>query len=312
MNILVLTGSANPRLAAAVAERLGVALGRVTLERFPDSELHVRVEDSVRAQDVYIVQPTSPPVEQHLMELLFLADACRRAGAGRLTAVMPYFGYARQDRRASGREAIGARLVADLVRAAGIARVVAVDLHTPALEGFFPVPLEHLSAVPLLTEALRAWAGVNAVIVSPDLGAVKLAEHYASALKLPVAIVHKARLTGEEVRVERIVGRVEGRWPVLVDDMVSTGGTIEAAARALVAAGSAAEFIVVASHALLVGRAIQRLSGLSIRPMLATDSVPQPADMPFPVKTISLAPLLADAIKRLHRGESLAGLIKHQ
>ncbi len=213
MTALLFAGSANRPLAEAVAARLGLGLGRCDLARFPDGELHVIVHDSVRGHDVYLLQPTSPPAEAHLLELLLLADACRRAGAPRLTAVIPYFGYARQDRRASGREPVAARLVADLLRASGLERVVAVDLHTTTLEGVFSLALEHLSAVPLLVEAVRPWVATNGVVVAPDLGAVKLAERYARPLGLPVAVVHKTRLSGEEVTVRRLTGEVQGRVP---------------------------------------------------------------------------------------------------
>ena len=181
------------------------------LERFPDGELHIELQESVRGHEVYLVQPTCPPVDEHLLELLLLADACRRAGAIHLTAVIPYFGYARQDRRAHGREPLSARLIADLLVSSGIQRLVAVDLHSQGVESAFAIPVEHVSAVPLLAEAVRFSVSRNAVIVSPDLGAVKMAERYARILDLPVAIVHKTRLSGAEVAVQRIVGDVRGK-----------------------------------------------------------------------------------------------------
>jgi ribose-phosphate pyrophosphokinase len=311
MPLTLVTGAANVPLAAAVAEQLEVPLARRLVQRFPDGELHVELQESVRGHDVYLLQSTSPPVEAHLMELWFLADACRRAGAGRLTAVVPYFGYARQDRRATGREPVGARLIADLMAASGLQRLVALDLHSPPLEGFFAMPVEHLSAVALLAAAVRPLLAPNTVVVAPDLGAVKLAERYARDLHLPMAIVDKERLTGEEVRVRRVVGRVEGCPVVVVDDMISTGGTVQAAIQALVAAGGAPEVTVVASHALFVGPAVERFRTLPIRRLLATDSVAAPAQLPFPVHGVSLAPLLAEAIRRLHHQQSLSDLILH-
>jgi len=311
MPLTIIAGSANHPLAEAIAGRLGCDLGCCLVERFPDSELHVEVQENVRGHDVYLIQPTSPPVDEHLMELFQLADACRRAGAARVTAILPYFGYARQDRRTSGRESVGARLVADLLKTSGVQRVVGVDLHTASLEGFFGVPLEHLTAVPLLADALHPWLPDNPVVVSPDLGAVKLAERYARQLDAPVAVVHKLRVSAVEVRVRGVVGTVRGRTPVVVDDMISTGSTIEAAVQALVAAGSSSEVLVVASHALLVGKAVERLAPLSIRSLVATDSVASPANLPLPLHTTSLAPLLAEAIARLHRDESLAELRGH-
>lgn len=310
MELAVFAGRACPALAAAVATSLGRGLGRAKVERFPDGEIHVEIAESVRGQDVYLIQSTSAPVHEHLVELLLLADACRRAGAARLTAVMPYFAYARQDRRAGGREAVGARLVADLLAAAGVQRVVAVDLHSPALEGFFGIPLEHLSAVPILADAVRPTLRGEAVVVAPDLGAVKLAERYARRLQLPVAIVHKTRLSGEEVRAGAVIGEVRGRMPLIIDDMISTGGTIEAAARAVIAAGAVAEITVVASHALLVGAAAERLRALPLQCCIATDSVATAAATPW-LQNVSLGPLLAEAIERLHTSRSLDDLIAH-
>ncbi len=312
MDLIVFGGSAHPALADAIAETLGGRPGRRALTRFPDSELHVEIQETVRGADVYIVQPTGPPVDQNLMELFFVADACRRAGAARVTAVVPYFGYARQDRRASGREAIGARLTADLLATAGLNRLVAVDLHSSALEGFFGLPLEHLSATALLANVLEGTLGRDAVIVAPDLGAVKLAERYADFLHLPIAIVHKTRLSGEAVRVRAVVGEVRGRTPIIVDDMISTGATIEAAAKALLDAGALPDLTVVATHALLVGNAIERLSALRLRRMVASDSVALPVRPALPIQVVSLGPMLAEAISRLNVGESLSDLISHR
>jgi ribose-phosphate pyrophosphokinase len=311
MPLTIFAGSANVPLAAAVAEPLGVPLGRRLVHRFPDGELHVELQESVRGHDVYVLQSTSPPVEAHLLELWFLADACRRAGAAHLTAIVPYFGYARQDRRASGREAVGARLIADLFAASGLQRLVAVDLHSAPLEGFFAMPVEHLSAVALLAEAVRPLLPANAVVVAPDLGAVKLAERYSRGLHRPMALVDKERLSGEAVRVRRVVGRVEGCPVLVVDDMLSTGGTVQAAIQALLAAGCAPEVTVAVSHGLFVGPAVERLRDLPIRRLLATDSVAAPAQLPLPVHGVSLAPLLAEAIRRLHGQQSLGDLLLH-
>jgi ribose-phosphate pyrophosphokinase len=310
--LTILSGSANRPLAEAAARHLATPLGWCAMHRFPDGEIQVEARESLRAHDVYLIQPTGPPVAENLLELLFLADACRRAGAARLTAVIPYFGYARQDRRAAGREAVGARVVADLIGACHLDRVVTVDLHTAALEGFFSVPLEHLTAVPLLAEAVRARLPENAVVVAPDLGAAKLAGRYARILRLPVAIVHKARLGGETVEARGISGEVRGLSPLLVDDMISTGGTIEAAARALLEAGCAPEIAVVATHGLLVGPARARLDALPIRRLVVTDSVAPPEAPPRSLEVVSLAPILAQTIKRLHAGESLRDLIHHE
>jgi ribose-phosphate pyrophosphokinase len=310
-NLNILAGSANPRLAERIADQLGVQLTGRILERFPDGELHIEIQESVRGHDVYVVQPTCPPVDENLLELLFLADACRRAGASRLTAVTPYFGYARQDRRSRGREPVGARVVADLINTSGIGRLVAVDLHSRSVESAFAMPLEHLSAVDILTEALRPSVRDNSVIVSPDLGAVKMAERYAALLSLPVAIIHKTRISGEQVKVQRIVGDVCNKEAIIIDDMVSTGGTIEQATKALLDAGcSAAKVKVVTTHGLLVGPAATRLAKLPIERLYVTDSVPAPQGFPLPLEIFSLAALLAETIRRLHHQESLTDLVE--
>ena len=309
MTFTVISGSANPSLADSIAHILGVTPCRRTLQRFADGELHVEIEDSVRGHDLYIVQPTSPPPDEHLMEMLFLADACRRAGAARLTAVVPYFGYARQDRRASGREAVGAGVVATLIEASGFARVVAVDLHAPEIEGFFRIPLEHLSATKMLAEAVQPVG--DSVIVAPDLGAVKLAELYQSYLNLPVVVIHKTRVSGSEVTLRSIIGEVKGHVPIVVDDMITTGGTIEAAVKGLLEAGCTPDVSVVATHALFVGPAVPRLQALPIRQLIATDSVDTSAELPAHFQVVNVAPLIADAIGRLHRDQTLEPMLAH-
>ncbi len=310
--LCIIAGSASTALANAVAGRLDVEPVRRTVERFPDGELHVELAESVRGKDVYLVQALSPPAEANLFELLLLADACRRSGAERLTAVVPYLGYARQDRRARGREAIGARVVADLIGTGGFARVVCLDLHAPALEGFFASPVDHLTAVPALADVLRATYRNDGVVVAPDVGAAKLADAYASLLVLPAAVVHKVRMSGERVAVRQLTGEVRDRRPILVDDMITTGGTIEAAVRALLDAGCRPEITVVATHGLLVGGAIERLSALPIERFVVTDSVAQPVALPRRFQVVPLAGLLADAIAHLNRGISLQSLAAHR
>ena len=309
MTLTVIDGSANVPLATSIANELGVKRCERVLQRFPDSELHVDIEDSVRGHDVYIIQPTGLPVDEHVMELLFLADACRRAGAARLTAVMPYFGYARQDRRASGREAVGASVVAGLIEAGGFVRVVAIDLHAPEIEGFFHIPLEHLSATGLLAEAVRTTR--DSVIVAPDLGAVKLAERYQAFLHLPVVVIHKARVSGSEVSLRSIIGDIKDRAPLIVDDMITTGATIEAAIKGLLEAGCKPDVSVVATHALFVGPAVARLQALPIRQLIGTNSVELTAELPAPFQVVNLAPMIAETIARLHRNQSIENLLAH-
>lgn len=311
MNLAIFSGGANPPLADATAEILGIASGRSDIARFPDGELHVEIQQSVRASDVYLIQPTGPPPDRNLFELLFLADACRRAGAAELTAVIPYFGYARQDRRARGREAVGARLVADMLGTAGFNRIVAVDLHTTTLEGTIGVAVEHLTAIGRLGNALSASLSPDSVVVSPDLGAVKLAERYARMFGLPMAAVHKVRISGEQVQAQGLIGDVRGRNPVIVDDMISTAGTMAAAAEILLQAGCKPDITVAATHGLFVGPALARLKPLPIRRLLVSDSLKIPSDTGLPIEVVNLAPLLAEAISRLHLGESLSDLIAH-
>ena len=312
MSLKILAGSSNLALAQKIATKLGGQLVQRILERFPDGELHIELQESVRGHDVYLVQPTCLPVDEHLFELLLMADACRRGGAIHLTAVIPYFGYARQDRRAHGREPLSVRLIADLLAASGIRRVIAVDLHSQGVESAFAIPVEHVSAVPLLAEAVRPSVQRNAVIVSPDLGAVKMAERYAKILDLPVAIIHKTRISGAEVSVQRIVGDVVDKQVLVVDDMISTGGTIDKAIKALLEAGCLSSGIkVAASHGLLVGPAAERLGKLPIDKIYVSDSVPTPEQFPMPIQVSSLAVLLAETIRRLHHKESIAGLVGH-
>lgn len=310
-SLTLLAGAAHRGLADAVAARIGITVGVTSTVRFPDGELHVAVRDSLRGHDVFLVQPTAPPFDAHFLELLLLADACRRAGAARLTALMPYFGYARQDRRAGGREPVGARLVADMLAAGHIHRVVAVDLHTAALEGAFSMPLEHLSAVPALAEAERDGLD-GAVVVAPDLGAARLADRYGRLLDLPVAVVHKTRVGGAEVAVRAVTGSVRDRAPLIVDDMISTGATVAAAVAALSGAGCRPDFRVIATHGLLVGDAPQRLGALGLSRLTVSDTVSVPAcASDLPLRVVTVAPLLAEVVMRLHEDRSLADLLVH-
>lgn len=293
----IISGSAHPGLASAVANHLGVDSGGAKLDRYPDGELRPTVEN-VCGADVYVIQPTSPPVNEHLVELLLWLDACRRSRAARLTAVVPYFGYARQDRRTAAGQAVGAAVVADALADAGADRLVVVDPHTPALELACAIPVEILTAVPLLSAALVTRLPRGTVVVAPDLGAAKLAEQYAAALKGPVAVVRKHRESGSTVSALDIAGDVRGRPAVIVDDMITTGSTIEAAAGLLRRQGVAVGIAVAASHGLLVHDAANRLRDLDLSDLLVTDTVP-PRGGPG-VEVLSVATLLAQSIADLH------------
>lgn len=301
-------GTANPPLAESVAGTLGVPLGGRTIERFPDGELHIRIEETVRDHDVFVVQPTSPPVNDHLVELLILADACRRASAGRITAIVPYFGYARADKRRGFRESITARMVADLMQSVGIERVVTLDLHTPQLEGFFRVPVDSLSAIPILTEAVRSRLAGSAVVVSPDAGRVKMATRYAHQLGLPVAVLHKQRESGTETTVTHLVGDVRGRRCVITDDMIATGGTIAESAVALREAGAAPGILVAATHGLLLDGAVETMRAAGISCVITTDTVLAHPDEDSFTHVVSVAPIIAAAIRRFMSEGSLSDL----
>jgi ribose-phosphate pyrophosphokinase len=304
--LTIFAGPASLGLGSRVCGLLGTSPAAYDCRRFPDGETQVDLRDSVRGHDVYLLQSTSPPVEQHLMELLLLADACRRAGAARLTGVIPYFGYARQDRR-THRRSLGGRVAANVIAAAGFDRLMLIDAHSPAIEGFFDTPTDHLTAVPLLARAVGPSVGENTVIVSPDLGAVKLARAYATDLHVPLAFVHKTRLNGEAVEAHGVIGEVRGRLPILVDDMLSTGSTIEAAMDALRAAGALEPMTVAVTHALFVGRAREVVGRLPIARLVAADTVAVDPVEPS-LEMVSVAPLISTAIRRNHLGESLADL----
>lgn len=298
MPYALLAGSSHPALARDVARELGIALGECAIDRFPDGESQIEVQCDVREHDVFVLQSLCAPVGEHLLELAMMADAIHRGGARSVTAVIPYLGYSRQDRRELGREALGARVMAELLSAGRVNRLVCLDLHTRAVEGCFQQPVEHATAVPGLAKLL-ADVPRPAVVVSPDLGAVKRAEAVARLLDLPVAIIHKQRLSGADVAVRRIVGDVKGLYPVVVDDMISTGGTIAAAIEAAIAEGAHPEVTIAASHALFVGQAFERLGKLPIRKAVVTDSVPRTTKAPFPLAVVSAAPMLASVISRL-------------
>jgi ribose-phosphate pyrophosphokinase len=309
VNTRIVSGTSNPVLARAIATALRSHMALAEVERFPDGEVRP-VVGPLRGEDVYVVQPTGREVHDHLVELLLLLDACRRGGAGRITAVVPYFGYARQDRRGRAGEAVGARVVADAITTAGAERLILVDPHSPALEAMCAVPVEMLTAVPALADALASMPiPDDAVLVAPDLGAVKLAEHYASLLRRPVVVIRKTRVGGTTVHAEEPIGDVDGRPSVIVDDMISSGCTIEEAVRVLLARGAAPDIVVAATHGLLMGAAADRLARIPIRRLLVTDTVRQEPMPVLPIQVQSVAVVLADAIGRLHRDEPLDDLL---
>jgi len=309
MTPILITGSAHPSLAQAIAGELESELAPCLLERFPDGEQQVEVQACVRGRAVFLVQPLGPPVGENLLELLLLADACHRAGADSVAAVAPYVGYARQDRAAREGQPLGARVLAEALGTGRLSQVVAVDLHSPVIASCTRAPVAHLSAVPALVEALRPHARHDWVVVAPDLGAVKLAEAYARPLGLPMAVVHKLRASGTEVAVQGVVGSVMGKLPLVVDDMISTGATVDAAVDALLAHGCRREITVAATHGLLAGKAVERLSRPELARVLIADSLPPPPRPPGRLEVVRLAPLLAEAVRRLGSARGLGELL---
>jgi ribose-phosphate pyrophosphokinase len=298
-------GTANRPLAESVARELRAPLCKCTVERFPDGEVSVLIEESVRGRDVFLLQPTSPPVNDHLVELLVLADACRRAAAARISAIVPYFGYARSDRRQGRRAPITASLAATVAETAGIDHVVVLDAHSPQLEGFFRVPIDNLSAVPAICDALAERVDGDAVVVSPDLGAVRLAAEYGRRLGLPTAVCHKQRTSAREASVSRIVGEARGRRCIIVDDMITTGGTIAAAIAALTEAGARGDMTVAATHAVLTAGARERLAAAGVRELFVSDSIVQPMDGEPKLRVVSVAATIADVVRRVTADASL-------
>ena len=304
-NFVLFSGTANPNLGEAVAAELGVRLGACAIERFPDGELSVRLDESVRRREVFLVQPTAPPVNDRLVELLAFADACRRSAAARVTAVVPYFGYARSDQRHGRREPILASLVARLLEAAGVDHIVTLDLHAAQIEGFFDIPVDELTAASTLCGALGGRLSPGTVVVSPDGGRVAMAIDYSQRLGAPLVVLHKRRTSGTETEVTHVVGDVRDRHCLIIDDMISTGGTIARAVEALLRAGAQPEMTIAATHGLFVGEARAKLGHEAVRQVLVTDTVAV-GDPSWPLlRFVSVAPLLAAAIRRILTDGSL-------
>lgn len=296
---VLLAGSASDELTHAVAQLLNAQVGCMAVERFPDGETTVCMDETVRARDVFIIQATSPPVNENVMILLGIIDACRRASAGRITAIIPYFGYARADKRGGRNEPIMARLVADLLETAGVDHVLLIDPHTFQMEGFFHAAIDSLTAVPLLCETMCKVLPGDLVVVSPDAGRVKMASEYGRLLKRPVAVLHKHRSSGTETEVTHLVGDVQGHPCLLIDDMISTGGTLEASMRALLKHGAAPKMFVAATHGLFLGKAAERLAADYVARVFITDTVQQTHALPPTTQIVSVAPLIANAIQQV-------------
>jgi len=311
-NLKIFSGSSNPALASDVCKYLGIPFGGAQIDRFPDGEKVIRVEDDVRGRDCFVVQSTCEPVDDHLMELLIYLDCLRRASASRITAVIPYFGYARQDRKDEGRVPITAKLVANLITTAGADRVLAIDLHAKQLQGFFDIPVDHLTGELVLNKYFRDKKINNLTVVSPDVGNMKIAARYAEHLGGELAIVHKKRVSGSEVEANEMIGEAKGRNILMCDDIIATAGTVCSAAGLLKERG-AEKIYVGATHGVFASQALERLAEAPIDEVVVTDTIPlsEQAKKVDNVKVLSVASMLGEAIKRIHRNESVSNLFNN-
>ena len=304
----IVSGNANVELAEEICQELGKKLGGMMVGRFSEGEIRVKIEENVRGKDVFIIQPTCPPPNENLMELLVILDALKRASAGRITAVIPYFGYARQDRKDQPRVPITAKLVANLLTVAGADRILTMDLHAGQIQGFFDIPLDHLFAINVFVDYIEKLKLGDFVVVSPDVGGIKTARAYAKRLGAGLAIVDKRRISPEKAEAMNILGEVSGKNAVLVDDLIATGGSLLEAAAALKKAGVKKIYAAVV-HGVLSGDAIKNVENSLLEGLIITNTIPLSNHKKHPkIKVLSVAPLLAEAIKRIHKEESISCL----
>jgi len=307
----ILTGNSHPDLARQIADYIGQPLGGVDISRFPDGEIFVKIVENIRGQDIFIVQPTCSPPNESIMELLIIIDAAKRASAARITPVIPYYGYGRQDRKDQPRVPITAKLIANLLVAAGADRVLTMDMHAQQIQGFFDIPVDHLFAAPVIVRHIRSigWTGDQITVVSPDPGGLKMAYAYSNMLNAGLAIVGKQRKSSTEVEAINVVGDVEGRNVLLVDDLTTTAGTLTSAA-ALLKSRGAKKVIAAVTHSLLTDQGFERLRHSAIEEIITTDSVPQRTDGGFKITVLSIAQLLGEAILRVHNDQSVTSLFR--
>ena len=312
--VIVFGGTCSKDLTQRICAYLGVEPGGVTSSPFPDGETFIKLEDDVRGKDCFVVQATAPPVNDNLMELLIFIDSLRRASANRITAVIPYFGYARQDRKAEGRTPITAKLVGNLITTAGVHRVLAVNLHAEQIQGFFDIPVDHLSATRIIARHFRGLNLQNIVLVSPDVGNIKKANEFAQLLGGELAIIDKRRQTGDSIEAVRIIGEVEGKNVLLFDDMITTAGTICGAARLVKSRGAKAVYVG-ATHGVFAGPALERIRGAGIDHICVTDTIPTREEVRRALPSlvvVSIANLLGEAIRRIHCHESVSALFNQE
>jgi ribose-phosphate pyrophosphokinase len=307
--VKIFSGTANEPLARAICKSIGIELGRCDITPFPDGETFVKIKDNVRGEDIFIIQPTSPPTNHNLMELFIMIDALKRASAKRITAVMPFYGYARQDRKDQPRVPITAKLVANLLVAAGANRLLAMDLHAQQIQGFFDIPVDHLYAAPVMYEYLRRKKLADLVVVSPDIGGLKMAHAYSQTLEAGLAIVAKRRKSATEVESMAVIGDIKGKNILMVDDLTETAGTLTTAA-ALLKKKGAKNILACVSHAILSDVGIERLRKSAIDELITTDTVQRPQIDGVKIVTLSVAALLGEAIKRINSNESVNSLFE--
>ncbi len=308
--IRLISGTAHPVLSEAIAREMDIPLCDAHVGRFPDGEIDIKINDDVRGTDCFVLQPLCTPVNENWIELLLLLDCLKRASAGRVTAVMPYYGYARKDRKDEGRVPISAKVVANTVTSCGADRVLTIDMHAAQIQGFYDIPVDHLYAKPVLLQAIRAMKIADPVVVTPDVGRIKMARSYAEALGGDLAIVDKRRVSGSEIAVEHLIGEVEGRNVIIVDDMISTGGSISEAAT-IVRNHGAKTVVLAVTHAVLCGPAVGRLDTCPADTILVTDTIPRRGRSPHQLQVVSVAPLLSRAIRNLHDSKSLSVLFEN-
>ncbi|WP_337018766.1 ribose-phosphate diphosphokinase [Oceanobacillus massiliensis] len=305
-SLKVFSLNSNQKLAEDIAEHIGTTLGKCTVSQFSDGEIQINIEESIRGCDVYVVQSTSAPVNQHIMELLIMIDALKRASAKSINIVMPYYGYARQDRKARSREPIAAKLVADLIETAGANRVINLDLHAPQIQGFFNIPIDHLQGVPILSDYFDAKNLEDVIVVSPDHGGVTRARKMADRLKAPIGIIDKRRPRPNVAEIMNIIGNIEGKTAILIDDIIDTAGTITLAANALIENG-AKEVYACCTHPVLSGPAIERIDNSQIKELVITNTIPLPEEKRSEkITALSVAPLIGEAIIRVHEMQSVS------
>ncbi len=312
--IVIFGGSASVDLTCKICDYLAIKRGRALISSFPDGETVLKIEDDVRGKDCFVVQSTSPPVNDNLMELLIFIDSLRRASAKRITAVIPYYGYARQDRKSEGRTPITAKLVANMLVTAGVDRVLTMNLHADQIQGFFDIPLDHLTAAPVLAKHFMDRDLHDAVLVSPDVGNIKFGSDFASRIGGELAVIHKRRISGTETVAVNIIGDVKGKKVMMFDDMIATAGTVSEAAR-LVRKHGATDVYVAATHAVFAGPAVERLSAAELSEIVVTDTIALPDEVKSGLKNLtvlSVADLVGEAIRRIHEHRSISELFRPQ